>query len=342
MTDVIIRQNGNVGHITLNRPDALNALTYDMILKIEKALISWKQNEEVKIVLVDANGDKAFCSGGDVSDLYKNGTTGNFEFGKLFWSDEYRLNLLVSNYPKPYVVFMQGFTMGGGVGISCHGSHRIVGDSSIIAMPECSIGLVPDVGGSYLLTRKSKKLGIYLGISGQHMKADDAIFTDFADFYIPEKYWNEIKLQLIKTGDTSILYEFQRNSLKSCLKENLQIIEKVFSQNELNLIIKEMELNPFFSKSLKKLKKSSPLSIMTSFHMLQMPEISSSVKDALQIEYRVTSRAQEFADFQEGIRAMIIDKDKSPLWKYPKIDQVPIKKVFDLLKPLSFSNELKI
>ena len=100
MTDVIIRQNGNVGHITLNRPDALNALTYDMILKIETALISWKQNEEVKIVLVDANGDKAFCSGGDVSDLYKNGTTGNFEFGKLFWSDEYRLNLLVSNYPK--------------------------------------------------------------------------------------------------------------------------------------------------------------------------------------------------------------------------------------------------
>ena len=169
MTDVIIRQNGNVGHITLNRPDALNALTYNMILKIEKVLISWKQNEEVKIVLVDANGDKAFCSGGDVSDLYKNGTTGNFEFGKLFWSDEYRLNLLVSNYPKPYVVFMHGFTMGGGVGISCHGSHRIVGDSSIIAMPECSIGLVPDVGGSYLLTRKSKQLGIYLGISGQHM-----------------------------------------------------------------------------------------------------------------------------------------------------------------------------
>ncbi len=342
MTDVIIRQNGSVGHITLNRPDALNALTYNMILKIEKALISWKQNEKIKVVLVDANGDKAFCSGGDVSDLYNNGTNGNFEFGKLFWSDEYRLNLLVSNYPKPYVVFMQGFTMGGGVGISCHGSHRIVGDSSIIAMPECSIGLVPDVGGSYLLTRKSKKLGIYLGISGQHMKADDAIFTDFADFNISEKYWNEIKLQLIKTGDTSILFEFQRKNLKSCLKENLQIIEKVFSQTKLNLIIQEMELDPFFSYSLKKIKKSSPLSVLTSFHMLQMPEISFSLKEALKIEYRVTSRAQEFADFQEGIRAMIIDKDKSPLWKYPNINQVPMKKVFDLLEPLSFSNELKI
>ena len=185
MTEVIIRQNGNVGHITLNRPDALNALTYDMILKIEKALISWKQNEEVKIVLVDANGDKAFCSGGDVSDLYKNGTTGNFEFGKLFWSDEYRLNLLVSNYPKPYVVFMHGFTMGGGVGISCHGSHRIVGDSSIIAMPECSIGLVPDVGGSYLLTRKSKKLLSHYKINtplfSYHMYNEHKVLNKYVD-----------------------------------------------------------------------------------------------------------------------------------------------------------------
>ena len=215
MTDVIIRQNGNVGHITLNRPDALNALTYDMILKIEKALVSWKQNEEVKIILVDANGDKAFCSGGDVSDLYKNGTTGNFEFGKLFWSDEYRLNLLVSNYPKPYVVFMHGFTMGGGVGISCHGSHRIVGDTSIIAMPECGIGLVPDVGGSFLLTRKSKELGIYLGITGSHMKADDAIFTNFADFFVEEKYWEEAKSKLIKTGDTTFLNKFKRKFTSS-------------------------------------------------------------------------------------------------------------------------------
>ena len=146
----------------------------------------------------------------------------------------------------------------------------------------------------------------------------------------------------IKTGDTSILFEFQRKNLKSCLKENLQIIEKVFSQTKLNLIIQEMELDPFFSYSLKKIKKSSPLSVLTSFHMLQMPEISFSLKEALKIEYRVTSRAQEFADFQEGIRAMIIDKDKSPLWKYPNINQVPMKKVFDLLEPLSFSNELKI
>ena len=342
MKDILIRKNGHVGHITLNRPKALNALTYDMILEIEKALILWKDNIKIKAILVDANGDKAFCAGGDVSNLYKHGALGNYEFGKSFWADEYRLNLLIANYPKPYVVFMQGFIMGGGVGISCHGSHRIVGNSSIIAMPECGIGLVPDVGGSFLLTRKSKKLGIYLGITGSHMKADDAIFTNFADFFIGEKHWSEVKSKLIKTGDTTFLNKFKREILESPLKANLQLIDDVFSLNELSSIIQEMELNPFFSHSLKKLKRSSPLSVLTSYHMLQMPEIFKSVKQALKIEYRFTARAQEFSDFQEGIRSMIIDKDRNPVWKYSNIEKVPIQKVFDFLKPFNNPNELNI
>ena len=342
MKDILIRKNGHVGHITLNRPKALNALTYDMILEIEKALISWKENTKIKLILVDSNGDKAFCSGGDVSDLYRHGVSGNYKFGKLFWADEYRLNLLIANYPKPYVVFMQGFTMGGGVGISCHGSHRIVGDTSIIAMPECGIGLVPDVGGSFLLTRKSKELGIYLGITGSHMKADDAIFTNFADFFVEEKYWEEAKSKLIKTGDTTFLNKFKRESLNSPLKKNLRLIIDLFSINKLSLIIKEMEMNPVFVHSLKKMLSASPLSVLTSYHMLQMPEIYLSVKEALKIEYRFTSRAQEYTDFQEGIRSMIIDKDKNPVWKYPNIEEVPIQEVSDLLKPLSSASELKI
>ena len=342
MKDILIRKNGHVGHITLNRPKALNALTYEMISEIENALILWKENTKIKLILVDSNSDKAFCSGGDVSNLYKHGLSGNYEFGKLFWADEYRLNHLIATYPKPYVVFMQGFTMGGGVGISCHGSHRIVGDSSTLAMPECGIGLVPDVGGSFLLTRKSKELGIYLGITGSYMNADDAIFTNFADFFIGEKYWSEVKSKLIKTGDTTFLNKFKRDILESPLKENLQLIDDVFSLSELSLIIQKMELNPFFSNSLKKLKKSSPLSVLTSYHMLQMPEIFKSVKEALKIEYRFTARAQEFSDFQEGIRSMIIDKDKNPVWKYPNIEKVPIQKVFDFLKPFNKSNELNI
>lgn len=342
MKDILIRKSGHVGHITLNRPKALNALTYEMISKIENALIEWKKNNKIKVILVDSNGDKAFCSGGDVSDLYEHGLSGNYEFGKLFWADEYRLNHLIATYPKPYVVFMQGFTMGGGVGISCHGSHRIVGDSSIIAMPECGIGLVPDVGGSFLLTRKSKELGIYLGITGSYMNADDAIFTNFADFFIEEKYWDEVKLKLIKTGDTNFLNKFKRENLKSLLKENLQLIKDVFSMSELPLIIQEMEKNPLFFNGLKKMLRSSPLSVLASYHMLQMQEISKSVKEALKIEYRFTFRAQEFSDFQEGIRSMIIDKDRNPVWKYSNIEKVPNQVVIDLLKPLNSSSELKI
>ena len=342
MKDILIRKSGHVGHITLNRPKALNALTYEMISEIENALILWKENTKIKLILVDSNSDKAFCSGGDVSNLYKHGLSGNYEFGKLFWADEYRLNHLIATYPKPYVVFMQGFTMGGGVGISCHGSHRIVGDSSTLAMPECGIGLVPDVGGSFLLTRKSKELGIYLGITGSYMNADDAIFTNFADFFIEEKYWNEVKSKLIKTGDTNFLSKFKKENLKSPLKDNLELIRDVFSNSRLSFIIKEMEKDPLFTHGLKKMLKSSPLSVLASYHMLQMPEIFQSVKEALKIEYRFTFRAQESSDFQEGIRSMIIDKDRNPVWKYPNIEKVPIQKVIDLLKPLNSSSELKI
>ena len=340
MKEVFIRKNGCVGHITLNRPNSLNALTYHMISAIENALLSWKENDQIVLVLVDANGDKAFSSGGDVSDLYEQGALGNYEFGKSFWADEYRLNLLIANYPKPYVVFMQGFTMGGGVGISCHGSHRIVGESSNIAMPECSIGLVPDVGGSFLLTKKSKKLGLFLGITGSYMNADDAIYTNFADYFIEEKCWNDTKLKLIKTGDTSFLDNFKKENLKSFYKENLQLIHDVFSLSDLSLILAEMARYQEFDSSLIKLKKSSPLSVLTCFYMLQMPEVSKSVKESLKIEYRFTSRAQEYSDFQEGIRSMIVDKDKKPFWKYQNIEEVPKEEVFNLLKPLKSQNEL--
>jgi len=151
MSDILIRQDGHAGRITLNRPEALNAMTYDMAHAIEHALDAWRDDPSVALVIIDALGDKAFCAGGDIQDLYAQGQRGNFAYGEQFWADEYRLNAKIFEYPKPYIAFMQGFTMGGGVGISCHGSHRIVGESSQIAMPECGIGLVPDVGGSLML-----------------------------------------------------------------------------------------------------------------------------------------------------------------------------------------------
>ena len=164
--DLYLRIEGPAGRITLNRPKALNALTYDQANRIEEQLLAWRDDPAVELVMIDAVGERAFCAGGDIQQLYDTGRAGDFAYGRRFWADEYRLNALIWNYPKPYVAFMSGFVMGGGVGISALGSHRIVTDSTQVAMPECGIGLIPDVGGSLLLGCAPGRLGEYLMIPG--------------------------------------------------------------------------------------------------------------------------------------------------------------------------------
>ena len=342
MAEVTIQKRGKVGQITLNRPNALNALTYEMISSIEQALIEWESDISVKAVLVDAEGSRAFCAGGDISDLYKQGKIGNYEFGQKFWADEYRLNALIDGYPKPYVVFMQGFTMGGGVGISCHGSHRIVGESSRIAMPECGIGLVPDVGGSFLLTQKSINLGLYLGITGSQMDASDAIFAGFADYFIPEAKWDDIKYQLVQTGSPHFMKDMEEDLPPSFLSKNFNAIVEVFSERSPISIINGMRNYPELESGLARLEKASPLSVLVTLFMLRIPEISQSVTAALKTEYRYTARAQEFTDFQEGIRAMVVDKDRNPVWKHSSLDVVTEEEALCLLKPLSNQLELRL
>ncbi|MEL6934382.1 MAG: 3-hydroxyisobutyryl-CoA hydrolase, partial [Pseudomonadota bacterium] len=181
MSAVRIRQNGTVGHITLTRPKAMNALTHGMALLIEKALDDWAFDPSIEYVLIDAEGDRAFCAGGDLLSLYQAGQAGDFACAADFWRDEYRLNHKIATYPKPYVALMHGVVMGGGVGISAHGSHRIVTDNTMIAMPECSVGLIPDVGGSLILANAPGHVGTYLGLTGERMGPGDAIFAGFAD-----------------------------------------------------------------------------------------------------------------------------------------------------------------
>lgn len=153
MSDTHIRKHGRAGHITLTRPRALNALSYDMCMEIEAALDAWRDDDEVALVILDAEGEKAFCAGGDIAEIYRAGLSGDFDAGRDFWRDEYRMNAKLAEYPKPVVSFLHGFVMGGGVGLGGHVSHRVIGESAQIAMPECGIGFVPDVGGSLLLSR---------------------------------------------------------------------------------------------------------------------------------------------------------------------------------------------
>ena len=335
MSDISLRIQGKAGRITLQRPEALNAMTYDMCLAIEKALIEWKNDPIVKLVIIDALGEKAFCSGGDISDLYEAGLTKNYSYGKKFWADEYRLNALIANYSKPYISFMQGYTMGGGVGISCHGSHRIICETSKIAMPECSIGLVPDVGGSLLLAKAPDSIGYFLGLTGAQMRAADAIYAGFADFYVPKDEWPYIIEKLEKTGDCSILSEEAKNPEFSKLAEEKQFFKTAFASKNLVRIVNFLSgtENQFAKFTLNQIEKNCPLAMSYTIEMLSRLSPKSKIEDALDLEYRFTSRAQEYGSFQEGIRAAIIDKDRNPKWKF-EISSVPNEIINEFLKPV--------
>ena len=319
--DIFIRKSGYIGHITLNRPNVLNSLTYSMILSIEKALIEWETDENIALIIIDAEGDRAFCAGGDIQILYENGFKKNYSYGKKFWADEYRLNEKIANYKKPFVAFMQGFTMGGGVGVSCHGSHRIVGETSKIAMPECSIGLVPDVGGSFLLAKLPGNLGIFLGVTGRRMKSSDAIYCGFADYFIPETKWKDLKKKLIETGNVDWIKKFHEPTEISVLENSFsQISEAMVDISSKN--IESRLKHPFFEKDLSALRFNSPISVAYTIIMLKMEKVRNNISDALNAEYSFTARSQEFGDFQEGIRAAVIDKDRNPLWKHKSLAAV--------------------
>ncbi len=334
-SDINLRVQGKAGRITLQRPQALNAMTYEMCLAIEKTLIEWKCDPNIELIIIDAQGDRAFCSGGDISDLYEEGSKGNYAYGKKFWDDEYRLNALIAKYPKPYVAFMQGFTMGGGVGISCHGSHRIVCETSKIAMPECSIGLIPDVGGSLLLSRAPSNLGYFLGLTGTQMNASDAVYAGFADIYIPKDDWPEIIDNLGKTGNESILQKYSKKLGRSQLYENRKFLQDAFKSTNLSKIVQflSQSKNQFAHVALEKITKNCPIAMTYTLEMLSRLTPKSRIEDALDLEYRFTSRAQEYGSFQEGIRAAIIDKDRKPKWQF-KIDKVPQEVIAEFLKPI--------
>ncbi len=334
MSDISIRIEGRAGRITLQRPDALNALTYDMVLAIEAALDGWRNDDDVALVLLDAEGDRAFCSGGDIADMYASGQRGDYEYGRRFWRDEYRLNAKIFEYPKPVVSFLQGFTMGGGVGIGCHGTHRIVGESSQIAMPECGIGLVPDVGGSLMLALAPGKLGYYLALTGARMAAADAIHVGFADLFLPEKRWESAKAELIKTGDPETLRPQDPPPGK------LQALEDTISANfggdTASDIVRALKADgsEFAEKTLSTLTGKAPLACHCAVQILHRLRSAGSIRQALDQEFRYTARAVKQGDFIEGIRAAIIDRDRNPAWAHEGIEEVPMMEVTHMLLPL--------
>jgi len=336
MGDISICKTGRAGRITLQRPKALNALTYQMCLDIDAALIAWREDADVDLIVIDAEGEKAFCAGGDIAEMYETGTKGDYDYGRKFWFDEYRMNKRLHEYPKPVVSFLQGFTMGGGVGVGCHGSHRIAGETSQIAMPEVGIGLVPDVGGTYILARAPGRLGEYLGTTAARMTAGDAIAVGFADHFIPEAEWPALIEALEETGDIMVLEQAVQPAPDSPLMAQLDDINRHFGGESLGDILNSLEADggAFAMDAIKRLSRNAPLSMACTvemIHRLRGPSLT--LRKALDMEYRFTYRSMEHGDFLEGIRAQIIDKDRNPQWQHP-LHKVPAVAVSKMLIPL--------
>ena len=334
MADVHIRIEGRAGRITLTRPRALNALSYDMVRAIDGALVAWAADPAVALVLIDAEGERAFCSGGDIAEMHATGMAGDYGYGRRFWRDEYRMNARLAAWPKPVVSLMQGFVMGGGVGLGCHGAARVVGESTRIAMPECGIGLIPDVGGSFLLGRAPLGLGRYLGTTGARMGPGDALLAGFADRFVPEADWPALTAALAASGDVAAVEAASRPAPESPLGRDAPAIGWAFAAPDLSGIADRLATctGDWVAPAQKALSRGSPLSMAATLALLTPPPAD--VPAALTQEYRATHRMMPQGDFLEGIRAVIIDKDNAPRWRHPDPAAVPPAEVAALIAPL--------
>ncbi|MGH1332107.1 MAG: enoyl-CoA hydratase/isomerase family protein [Paracoccaceae bacterium] len=334
MSDIQTRIIGRCGRITFTREAALNALSPAMSQAIETALIAWENDPQVTMLVIDAAGDRAFCAGGDIADIYRHGTKGNFDFARRFWAQEYRMNAKIANYPKPVAAFMQGFTMGGGVGVGCHGALRIVGESSQMAMPEVGIGLIPDVGGTLLLARAPGRLGEYLGLTAARMDGSDAIHAGFADHFIPEAAWPALIQALEQSGDPSLIAQAAQPPAPSKLAQNAPAINAAFAGETPQAILDALGDDPFSTSARKPLLRNAPLAMAATLRMIRNARAFTTLEEALTQEYCYTYRAQEQGDFLEGVRAQIIEKDRNPKWKHASLGDVSEAQINEMLAPL--------
>lgn len=336
--DVIVRREGRAGRLTLNRPTALNALTFDMVKAITAALQAWRDDRAIEVVVLDGAGEKALCAGGDVRWLYDKRAEGTAA-GAAFWREEYVLNAMIADYPKPFVALMSGIVMGGGIGLSAHARYRIVSETSMLAMPETTIGLIPDVGGTYLLARAQGRLGLYLGLTGTRMSGSDAIQAGFADTYVSRATTVALVDALSRAGtDTvdEIIEQFAEPVPESPLAAKRVLIDRLFSGSDIptisaNLLTTTEELA---QKAVADFAVRSPKALALTLEAIGRAKSYTSLKEALTVEYRLVNRLYEDGEFIEGVRALLVDKDKKPRWTPPSIAGVTSKLVQGYFEPL--------
>lgn len=329
-------RRGAVGHILLNRPAALNAVTLTMVRAISRALDAWENDPAIACVVVEAAGDRAFSAGGDIRHLYEQGKAGDHEGQLAFWREEYILNHRIKTYPKPYVALIDGIVMGGGVGVSIHGSHRVAGDRFAFAMPEVGIGFFPDVGATYFLPRLLGEIGTYLALTGARAKAGDGVALGLASHYLPSAEFGALSEALSDTGDVGgVLQRLGKPAPPSALLTHRDLIDRCFGAETVAEIVSRLdrEGGDFARDAANTIRAKSPTSLAIARRQMAVGA-SLDMAEAMRTEFRIVSRVCRGTEFLEGIRATIIDKDMRPRWSPSRVEDVTEQAVDGFFAPL--------
>lgn len=314
MDEVLFEKRGAVGLITLNRPKVLNALSHAMIKAMRVQLKIWAADPGIRTVVIRGEGSRAFCSGGDIRALH---ATSGPQAAIAFWRDEYALNAEIAHFPKPYIALIQGIWMGGGVGVSVHGTYRIADETVVFAMPEVGIGFFPDIGASFFLPRCRGEIGTYLALTGWRINAGDALQAGLLTHFIPSQKWPQLLIALEKGQDTKSLLAV--HAVKAWphapLADQRIKLGAIFSASTVEEILKRLDADgsDWAKGTAVLMRHRSPTSMKVALREMR-EERGRSINDCLSMEFRIAARMIEGHDFREGVRAVIVDKDNKPAW----------------------------
>jgi len=326
--DVVVRAHGALRRITLNRPQALNAITLDMVATMTTLLRAWADDPAVGAVLLDGAGGRALAAGGDIRALYDAAKSGDKKLPEKFWATEYHLDVLIARYRKPVIALMDGVVMGGGVGVSAHASHRIVTERSSVAMPEVAIGYFPDVGACFLLARAPGFAGTYLALTGTRAAAADAIYCGLADLHIPSARLHELPAALADCRGMhdvkARLDKFSAPPAAGRLAAARFWIDRCFGADTVEEIVEQLRQSDEADARavLETMRKMSPTSLKITLRNIRSALSFEEVEQSFQQDYRVSLACVAEHDFIEGIRAAIVDKDRNPAWRPDKLEAV--------------------
>ncbi|WP_123026569.1 enoyl-CoA hydratase/isomerase family protein [Mycolicibacterium stellerae] len=313
--EILTRVNGTVGFVTLNRPTAINSLTHPMVTRLRQVLTEWAEDGDITAVVLDGAGERGLCAGGDIVAIYHDIRDEGGAKTRRFWYDEYLLNGYISRYPKPYVSLMDGIVMGGGVGVGAHGNTRVVTETTKLAMPEVGIGFIPDVGGTYLLSRAPGSTGLHAALTGAPMSGADAIALGFADHYVPHDALTGFTATIVADGVGTALSAYAVTPPPSAVAQK-DWIDDCYAGQTIAEIVSCLRRHDarLANGAADTITARSPIALAVTLEAVRRAGALGTLEDVLAQEYRTSCAALDSHDFVEGIRAMVIDKDRKPKW----------------------------